>query len=196
MASRINADSSNGLQLVSDSSGEVQIQANGITKAQVTSDGLINQDNVVISNRPVFAMTNSGSNQTIGDNVVTKVLLDTVITDTNSAIDTANSKIVIPSGHEGLYQINYSLRIDAGANTQANITLAYLYINGVRYNRVYFAPAANYGRAFHMTRASIINLSAGDELELYGQCDRVTSGSPFINFSVDYTELSGFKLIG
>ena len=148
----------------------------------------------ITSDMPIFAMTNSGSNQSISDNVVTKVTLDTVLTDTNSAIDTANSKIVIPSGHGGLYQINYALRIDAGANTQANITLAYLYINGVRYNRVYFAPAANYGRAFHMTRSSIIDLSAGDELELYGQCDRVSSGSPIINFSIDYTELSGFKL--
>jgi len=40
MASRINADSSNGLQLVSDSSGEVQIQSNGVTVATVNSSGI------------------------------------------------------------------------------------------------------------------------------------------------------------
>ena len=40
MASRINADSSNGLQLVSDSSGEIQIQSNGVTVATINSSGL------------------------------------------------------------------------------------------------------------------------------------------------------------
>ena len=41
---------------------------------------------------------------------------------------------------------------------------------------------------------SIIDLLEGDELELYGQCDRVSSGSPFINYGKDYTELSGYKI--
>ncbi len=47
MASRINADSSNGLQLVSDSSGEIQIQANGITKATIGSNGLSSPGHVI-----------------------------------------------------------------------------------------------------------------------------------------------------
>lgn len=193
MGTTINADTSNGLQLTSDSSGTLELQSDSTTIATVNSDGLTVAGSIT-TDMPVFAMTNSGSNQTIADNVATKVNLDTVLTDTNNAIDTANSKIVIPSGHGGIYQINYSLRIDSGANSQAGSTLAYLYINGVQYNRVYFTPMANYGRAFHMTRSSIIELSDGDELELYGQMDRITSGSPFINFSIDYTELSGFKL--
>ena len=168
--------------------GAIDLGSNNLT---TTGNADVGQ---VVTDMPIFAMTNSTSNQTISDNVVTKVTLDTVLTDTNNAIDTTNSKIVIPSGHGGIYLISDSLRIDTSANTQANITLAYLYINGVRYNRVYFAPAANYGRAFHMTRTSIIDLSEGDELELYGQCDKVSSGSPFINFSKDYTELSGYKI--
>jgi hypothetical protein len=40
MASRINADSSNGLQLISDSSGEVQIQSSGVTICTINSSGL------------------------------------------------------------------------------------------------------------------------------------------------------------
>ena len=196
MASRLNSDSSNGLQLISDSSGEIQVQANGITKAQVTSDGLINQDNILVSNRPIFTFTNSGSNQSIADNAVTKVNLDTALNDTDSIIDTVNSKVVIPSGKGGLYQINYSLRIDAGANSIQGITLAYLYINGTRYNRVYQNSATNYGRATHLTRSSVIQLSEGDELELYAQCDTTTGALPFVNIGIDYTELSGFKLLG
>lgn len=40
MASRLNSDSSNGLQLISDSSGELQFQSSGITKATLNSSGL------------------------------------------------------------------------------------------------------------------------------------------------------------
>jgi hypothetical protein len=47
MASRINADSSNGLQLVSDSSGEVQFQSSGITKATLNSSGLSSPGHVL-----------------------------------------------------------------------------------------------------------------------------------------------------
>ena len=47
MASRINADSSNGLQLVSDSSGEVQFQSSGITKATLNSSGLLSSGHVI-----------------------------------------------------------------------------------------------------------------------------------------------------
>jgi len=47
MASRINADSSNGLQLVSDSSGEIQFQSSGITKATLNSSGLSSPGHVL-----------------------------------------------------------------------------------------------------------------------------------------------------
>jgi len=47
MASRINADSSNGLQLVSDSSGEIQFQSSGITKATLNSSGFSSPGNVL-----------------------------------------------------------------------------------------------------------------------------------------------------
>ena len=47
MASRINADSSNGLQLISDSSGEIQFQSSGITKATLNSSGLSSPGHVL-----------------------------------------------------------------------------------------------------------------------------------------------------
>ena len=47
MASRINADSSNGLQLVSDSSGEIQFQSSGITKATLNSSGFSSPGHVL-----------------------------------------------------------------------------------------------------------------------------------------------------
>jgi hypothetical protein len=195
MASRLNSDSSNGLQLISDSSGEIQVQANGITKAQVTSDGLINQDNILVSNRPIFTFTNSGSTQSVSNGVKTKVTLDTSVVDTNNAIDTANSKIVIPSGMGGIYSINYALRMDGNSSSQLGIAIAYLELNGSEYNRVYQNQNSNLGRAFHCTRTTVMSLNEGDELELYGQAN-TSGGTQFLNYSIQYTELSGFKLLG
>ena len=43
MSTIINADTSNGLKLTSDTSGEIELQANGVTKAKITANGL--QDN-------------------------------------------------------------------------------------------------------------------------------------------------------
>jgi hypothetical protein len=40
MASIINADVTNGVVITSDTSGEIQLQANGVTKAKVTANGL------------------------------------------------------------------------------------------------------------------------------------------------------------
>jgi len=66
MASRINADSSNGLQLVSDSSGEVQFQSNGITQFTVNSSGAtgtgLGKVLQVVTNRTDAKTVYSGSN--------------------------------------------------------------------------------------------------------------------------------------
>ena len=43
MASIINADTSNGVVITPDTSGEIELQANGVTKAKITANGL--QDN-------------------------------------------------------------------------------------------------------------------------------------------------------
>lgn len=40
MASTINADTTNGVVVTSDTSGEIELQANGVTKAKVTANGL------------------------------------------------------------------------------------------------------------------------------------------------------------
>ena len=142
---------------------------------------------------PIFVMTNSGSNQSVSNGVKTKVTLDTAVVDTNSAIDTANSKIVIPSGMGGIYSINYALRMDGNASSQLGIAIAYLQLNGSEYNRVYENQNSNLGRAFHCTRTTVLSLNEGDELELYGQAS-TSGGTQFFNFGITYTELSGHKI--
>jgi hypothetical protein len=40
MVAKINADTSNGVVITSDTSGEIELQANGVTKAKITANGL------------------------------------------------------------------------------------------------------------------------------------------------------------
>tara|TARA_R110002012_G_scaffold67679_1_gene176275 strand:+ start:639 stop:845 length:207 start_codon:yes stop_codon:yes gene_type:complete len=54
MASIINADTSNGLKLTSDTSGTIQIQSGGSTKLEVTST------TIVLTGLPTSDPTNAG----------------------------------------------------------------------------------------------------------------------------------------
>ena len=48
MTVKINADTSDGLKFVSDTSGTVDIQSNGTTKMQVTSSAIVGKQNIVL----------------------------------------------------------------------------------------------------------------------------------------------------
>ena len=194
MASRINADSSNGLQLVSDSSGEIQFQSSGITKAQVTSDGLINQDNVVISNRPVVRVDLS-ADQSIVDVTWTKVQLDTIVTDTDSAYDaTTNYRFTVPSNKAGLYQISAMAGYDVGANTNLVRNILQIQKNGsFYYPRADQNFTASYARYGYLSLNIIVDLSEGDYIELFAYCDD-TSGNPVLDAA--NCSISIHKIIG
>lgn len=49
MSSTINADTTNGVVVTSDTSGEIELQSNGVTKAKITSSGLQNASGVAIT---------------------------------------------------------------------------------------------------------------------------------------------------
>ena len=49
MATIINADTSNGLKLTSDTSGDLELQSAGTTKAKITSSGLQNESGSAIT---------------------------------------------------------------------------------------------------------------------------------------------------
>src|SRR5210317_1927303 len=51
MTTIINADTSNGLKLTSDTSGEIELQSAGVTKAKITSSGLQNASGVAITSQ-------------------------------------------------------------------------------------------------------------------------------------------------
>ena len=81
MATIINADTSNGLKLTSDTSGELELQSAGVTKAKIASSGLQNASgsaitsqagkNLIINGDMRIDQRNSGSVTTPANNIYT-----------------------------------------------------------------------------------------------------------------------------
>ena len=63
MATIINADTSNGLKLTSDTSGDLELQSGGTTKAKITSSGLQNASGSAITSQ-------AGKNKIINGNMM------------------------------------------------------------------------------------------------------------------------------
>ena len=78
MATIINADTSNGLKLTSDTSGEIELQSAGVTQAKITSSGLQNASggvisaqsgkNLIINGDMMIDQRNAGASVTITSN--------------------------------------------------------------------------------------------------------------------------------
>ena len=113
MASRINADSSNGLQLVSDSSGEIQIQSNGVTVATINSSGLSMNSGTLAGNGPAFSAYSS-STLVIPDQVYTTLAFNVEEYDTNSCYDTSTYRFT--PNVAGYYHVNLSYNVNSIAN--------------------------------------------------------------------------------
>ena len=63
MSTIINADTSNGLKLTSDTSGEIELQSAGVTKAKITSSGLQNASGSPITSQAGKNLTINGDMQ-------------------------------------------------------------------------------------------------------------------------------------
>lgn len=106
----------------------------------------------------------SGS-QSINSSTATAVTFDSESFDTDNlhSTTTNTSRITIPSGKAGKYQVNATILF---ANNTSGLRRIELWLNGSIYQQDSMAVSSNDGRAF-MTIASILNLSAGDYLEIY-----------------------------
>jgi hypothetical protein len=125
MATIINADTSDGLKLTSDTSGIIEIQSGG------TKVGEFNATGYVPTNAPAFSAYVS-ANQTISSSTFTKVQFNTEEFDTNSNYDNATNYRFTPTV-AGYYQINGSIRYDA--STTPTRALISIYKNGSDFKR-------------------------------------------------------------
>ena len=104
MSTIINADTSNGLKLTSDTSGEIQLQSAGTTIATVDSTGIaMASGKLLASTGPAFSAYLS-ANQNIPTSTFTKIAFNTELFDTDSNYNTGTYAFTPTVA--GYYQIN------------------------------------------------------------------------------------------
>ena len=154
-------------------------QLDGIDKSLLTTD----------SNPYKFHAYKTGSQTGITDVTITKVTFPAERFDTNNNFDSAtNYRYTAPV--DGFYQINAILTFLSPGNTMV-FTLGYLYKNGSNlqtFNNSY--PAVGVGNQVYATGnlATLVQLTAGDYLEIFGYAD-VTSST--VTFDAN-SNFSGF----
>ena len=144
-------------------------------------------------NYPAFA-ADQQTNVTdfFSDNVITKVTFEIEQFDTDSAFDLSNNKFTVPSGQAGKYFFYVEYRAGNSDDASLDDIGIYLYKNGATaggdsYNNAY---ASNYPKSIHMTHTEILDLAAGDYIELYGRFDGTSSR----NGNLSNARFGGFKL--
>ena len=159
-----------GNNIINESSNTITVGASGDTVA--LGSGAL-QSNLLT---PAFAMRGSGSLQTVTDNAFTKAQLNNADIDTDSACDTStNYRFTVPSGKAGKYFICASLNAYTDTNDQ-QLFDGLIYKNGssIASNLWQYSTAANAGRHNAYSQSIVVDLAAGDYIELYG---RISGGS-------------------
>lgn len=159
MANLINADPTNGLKLISDSSSEIQLQANGTTIATINSSGLSMNSGIMAGNGPAFSAYDA-SLISLSNATNTKITYTTEDYDTNNNFASSTFTPTVA----GYYQINTGLFVP-GAGSSG--TVMFLYKNGgalYQLNRVSFSSSFNH---FLNGSALIYMNGSTDYLEIY-----------------------------
>jgi|SRR5210317_1565253 len=144
------------------------------------------------SNTPAFFAHSDGNQGGISDATWTKADLETVVFDTDSAF--SSSKFTVPTGEGGKYFFCFKVN-SAGSTDYQKTGYSVLYKNGSDLGSIYQTIIFQESGVFNMDRIGIhgsviLDLSAGDYIELYGQAD-VNSGT--VNFYHSF--LGGYKIL-
>ena len=138
-------------------------------------------------NTPNFEANKSDSNQTLSNNSNTKVTFNNEAFDSDNAY--ASDKFTVPSGKGGKYFIYSAIEWN---NDDRGIRVIYLYKNGSAVKKLFNQDGHDQGSQMASCGA-ILNLSAGDYIEIY--CYQSTADPENILANVEGTYFGGFKLI-
>ena len=117
MSSTINADTTNGVVVTSDTSGEIKLQSAGADIATVSSTGIDVTGDFAVSGRLTGALVGFyayNSSTVLGSSSTTTVVFSTEGYDTNSAYDTSTGRFTAPVS--GYYFLHANIRVPAGTN--------------------------------------------------------------------------------
>ena len=171
MASTINADTTNGVVVTSDTSGEIKLQSAGADIATVNNTGItlatgkdLTANGQILSNRPIVYVTKAAT-QALSEATNTTIQFDTKSIDTDNAFDTSTYEFTVPTGKAGIYQIQVDARLDGKSNTNVQLAIAMIYKNNSLVKRNYWTFSANYIRTANPATNMITNLAVGDTIK-------------------------------
>ncbi len=150
------------------------------------------------TNEVMFSAYQNGDT-TVNHEVVTKLEFDAEIFDVGSCFDTSNYRFTVPTGKGGYYQLGYSVNYESSSNGTALIGWTKVYKNGSRDStgtrafEYYQNNTGNPLRNVQTAKSFLMNLSAGDYIELYGQIAHNSSSS--MSARTSYSHFYGYKLI-
>jgi hypothetical protein len=146
-------------------------------------------------NTPAFAATRT-TDQSISDDTVTKVQMNTEVFDTDSAYDpTTNYRFTVPSGEGGKYYVYADVTFHSShSDTDMKSLEVLVKKNGSTAINAEHKPQESYGGQTETIYCQgILVLSAADYLEVYGYFDN-NQGSSYTNFKS--ASFGAYKLIG
>ena len=147
------------------------------------------------ANTPAFSVQlGFNQSQSVSDATNTKVELDSEYFDTDSAFDTSTYRFTCPSGKAGKYFFTWCIFLyqDDVSNLQAGEAM--LYLNGSKYINAMTVYQNNYIRYLTKGSSAFLDLSVGDYVELYGNVNSVSGGSPQFYGGDRATFLTGFRV--
>ena len=144
----------------------------------------------------LFQATGSTDQTGNGDNVSVKRNFATEVFDTASAYDTSNSRFTVPSGQGGKYLISANINMEAASNGVAENAELQIRINGQSNSgrNTFLKSNNNNFDRFDMNQTTILNLSAGDYVEIYGHMN-TSGGQTWDMYSGSATNVfTGFRI--
>ena len=186
-------DPQSGTSLELGSSGDTITIPSGCT---ITNNGTQTGFGGVMT--PAFYVTIT-SNQTVSDNVKTKVSWTNEVYDTNSAF--ASDKFTVPSGQAGKYNFYVHLTLGTSGSYGVLFPRAYIYKNG---SSLYMFSGPNNEQGndvYSVTGTLSLDLSVGDYIEVYGRNDN-DQGTPYFlgkagdSPNEERSWFGGYKVLG
>ena len=135
----------------------------------------------------------SNSDQTVTDAAVTKVQFQTEEFDTDNAFDNStNYRFTVPTGKDGKYYVSTGVYMEEATGSGIDRTVLYVYKNGSQEALAYFDLASGDFRATPVISV-MLDLVAGDYLEVYGVLDSLGSAPKFKSSTIS-TYFGGYRI--